>query len=65
MLVISLALFVGCDDEEPKSNPKPQETTGLLKGVSVSPKSFDGDDFVEFLDKVRNPGCFIMGRGLD
>ena len=63
MLVISLTLSVGCDDEEKTvGSPKSQETTGILKGVSVSPRSFD-QHFGEFLEKVKETQDVLVWAG--
>lgn len=63
VLVASLIISVGCDDDENiVDSPKPQATTGLLKGVSVSPRSFDRH-FGEFLDKVKETQDVLVWAG--
>ncbi len=66
ILITTVMTIAGCESEEKhenKSSPKPRETTGLLKGVSVSPKSFEGDDFVEFLGKVEETQDVLLWAG--
>jgi len=56
--------MIGCQsNEKTENNPKTQETAGLLKGVSVSPKSFEGDEFVEFLEKVKETQDVLLWAG--
>lgn len=63
VLIVSLTLSVGCDEEgKTVDSPKPQETTGLLKGVSVSPRNFD-QNFGEFLEKVKETQDALVWAG--
>ena len=67
ILIIILVIFAGVfiigsiirDKEE---NKTPQEVS-LLKGVSVSPISFTGDGFVEFLEKVKETQDVLVWAG--
>lgn len=64
ILIMAVMTTIGCGNgEETENSPKSQETTGLLKGVSVSPKSFEGDDFVEFLNKVKGTQDVLVWAG--
>ena len=63
VLITAVMTTAGCDSEEAtESSPSPQETTGLLKGVSVSPRSFE-QHFGEFLDKVKETQDVLVWAG--
>ncbi len=69
LAVIVVAFISGCTNKETQQQQnnvqqdKQQQITGLLKGVSVSPKSFSGDDFVNFLEKVKETQDVLLWAG--
>ncbi len=58
LLIISLFLIVGCSNKEYK-----EPETGLLKGVSLSPISYNEEDFSDFFVKAKEAGSIIMWAG--
>ncbi|MFC1802394.1 hypothetical protein ACFL0D_00325 [Thermoproteota archaeon] len=46
-----------------KKNEAVDTSKGLLKGVSASPKSFEQDDFTEFLERVKQTQDVLLWAG--
>lgn len=67
-LICGLVVF-GCTQPEPPVNETPVNETpdetpqGTLKGVSLSPRTFEGDDFIEFFEKAEETGEIVMWAG--
>ncbi|MFH1072201.1 MAG: hypothetical protein V1743_02115 [Nanoarchaeota archaeon] len=70
ILVIALFFLTSCGKKEQEnlrtsdnvgSDNKP--STGVMKGVSLSPKSFQGDDFKDFFTKANQAGSIITWAG--
>ena len=54
----------GCVESAPETiNPDTGATKQCLKGVSLSPRSFEGDDFTDFFDKAKQAGDIVMWAG--
>ena len=56
VFVIIILLFAGCARQESKN---PKKELGALKGVSLSPKSFQSADFSDFFEKAKQTGQII------
>jgi len=69
LAVITVVFISGCSNKETQQQQnnaqqdKQHQTTGLRKGVSVSPRSFEGDDFVNFLEKVKETQDVLLWAG--
>lgn len=67
ILVISIILISGCTLQKNKDvneYPTSDETqTNFLKGVSLSPKSFESTDFTDFFIKAKKIGDVISWAG--
>jgi hypothetical protein len=72
LVLFSIAtLFVmvtvsGCEKKVPSTNvpPQPAEApAGILKGVSLSPRSFQSADFTDFLEKAKQTGQVVSWAG--
>ncbi len=64
LAVISLVLASGCVQEGGKEViPSADGHTGPLKGVSVSPRSFEGSDFTDFLENVKQTQDVLLWAG--
>ncbi|MCP3682393.1 MAG: hypothetical protein GY861_06845 [bacterium] len=59
ILVILAVFFVGCAQEEPPVKATPD----TLKGVSLSPRSFEGTDFTDFFEEAKQTGNTVMWAG--
>jgi len=63
-VTVSAILIIGCVQEVKKEDTTiKDESNGLLKGVSVSPKSFEQDDFLDFLEKVKQTQDILLWAG--
>lgn len=60
--LILLVISSGCTVDK-KETKKTKETKETLKGISVSPKSFAQDDFLGFLDKIKNTQDVLLWAG--
>ena len=58
LIIISLFFIVGCSNKEDK---KPEKS--LLKGVSLSPISYNEKDFSDFFVKAKEAGSVVMWAG--
>jgi len=72
MILISFsctALIAGCGqkatvNKEPASpTVPPSASTGVTKGVSLSPRSFQTADFTDFFDKAKQAGTVVSWAG--
>jgi len=69
VVLIFVVILGGCSNLESlqQSNnvqgDNEETKTGLLKGVSVSPKSFEGDDFKDFLERVKDTQDVLLWAG--
>ena len=50
-------------EPEPGDEPPPAAEPALLKGVSLSPKSYSGEDFTSFFQKATECGNLVMWAG--
>ena len=54
-ILIMIISFSGCINEE---------DTDRFLGVSLSPKSYQGDEFLDFFEKVNKIGNMVMWAGM-
>ena len=47
----------------PSSPPAPAPAASILKGVGLSPRSYQPDDFTDFFDKAKQMGGVVMWAG--
>ncbi len=57
VLLFALAFIDAC------GNKPPQQSDSLLKGVSLSPRSFQSADFTDFFEKAKQAGSMISWAG--
>lgn len=65
MLPVAICFFLitnGCNGED-NQEPGPNGTTGTLKGVSLSPRSYEAGDFTDFFEEAAQAGEIIMWAG--
>jgi hypothetical protein len=59
-----ILLSGSCNQVVEEGGRKPQQTSErLLRGVSLSPRSFEGSDFSEFMERVRDSQDVLMWAG--
>lgn len=69
LLVILVLIVGGCandsptDDSKVKASPVADNSAATLKGVSLSPKSFQAGDFTEFWEKAAQSGKVVSWAG--
>jgi hypothetical protein len=66
VLLAGIMAAVGCGNSqsaEQTTGQPPEQPSGTLKGVSLSPRSFQPPDFTEFLEKVKEAGEVVMWKG--
>jgi hypothetical protein len=61
LLIIGIILNSGCVTNTPTPKTTPEEN--VLKGVSLSPRSFQSVDFTDFLNKTRQTGNIVSWAG--
>ena len=74
--IIAIILISGCTKQEKEIEHEKElenidepslelndSSSGLLKGVSLSPKSAEGDDFLDFFEKAEQTGNVVMWAG--
>ncbi len=67
--MIVIIVIIGCTNKEigPQQNNMPQyekqQTIGLLKGVGVSPKNFEQNNFLDFLENVKQTQDILLWAG--
>ncbi len=59
---MGIVLISGCVGQE-KQAINEQQVIGPLKGVSLSPKSFQSSDFTDFFEKAKQTGSIISWAG--
>lgn len=64
LAVIGIILISGCTQDQTQTRTVNQSmTAGFLKGVSLSPKSFEQNDFIDFFEKVKQTGNIVSWSG--
>lgn len=61
VLLVVAVIISGCTNKQ-ASEPLTQQM-GTLKGVSLSPRSFESADFTEFFEKARQAGSIVSWAG--
>lgn len=66
-IVVGVILVSGCGQQQgqqpTEQPPEAEQPSGTLKGVSLSPRSFQPDDFTDFFDKAKQTGEIVMWAG--
>ena len=63
-VLLSSLLVGGCVESAPETIDSDTGTLKqTLKGVSLSPRSFEADDFTDFFDKAKQAGDVVMWAG--
>ena len=69
ILFVIILFVIGCNNDKPKNNiisndkvndMQPQKT---LKGITLTPKSFQQNDFTDFFEKAKKTGQIITWSG--
>ncbi len=64
LLAIAVVVISGCGGKQPTEQPPgPGQSIRTLKGVSLSPKSFQADDFADFFQKAKQTGEIVTWAG--
>ncbi|MBT4512523.1 MAG: hypothetical protein HOC20_09995, partial [Chloroflexi bacterium] len=71
LLFLITSLLMACDnDEKVDDQPKATEATdnqpqsiGIMKGVNLAPKSWDDDDYLDFIEKAKQTGEIVTWAG--
>lgn len=63
LFLIALILCSCSQGVEEEGNRNQQTQGEALRGVSLSPRSFDGDDFSEFMERVKDSQDVLMWAG--
>lgn len=64
LLLTGVITTGGCENKRPTEQPpQPEQPSRTLKGVSLSPKSFQPADFTAFFEKVRQTGEILSWAG--
>lgn len=66
VILFGIAIVAGCEKSVPSADmsTKPAEVpSGILKGVSLSPKSFQAADFTDFFEKAKETGQVVSWAG--
>ncbi|MFH1100597.1 MAG: hypothetical protein V1726_00975 [Methanobacteriota archaeon] len=61
VLTLVMGVISGCLQQQ--NNNIPEQTTSILKGVSLSPRSFHATDFTDFFNKTRATGEIVSWTG--
>jgi len=62
MATLLPVLLTGCS-EKTVSDGAPPTATGILKGVTLSPRSFQSTDFIDFFETARQAGKIVSWTG--
>lgn len=67
LTIIGIVFVVGCvqqtEQKTVDANPNSESAIQAMKGVSLSPRSFQQDDFIDFFNKARQAGKAVMWAG--
>ncbi|MBU0461016.1 MAG: hypothetical protein KJ574_00360 [Nanoarchaeota archaeon] len=68
MLMILVLLIAGCAGQQQETKIPKADTTDIassypLKGVSLSPRSFEGEDFTDFFTEAKEAGDVVLWAG--
>lgn len=64
ILLVGIVAISGCGNKQPiEQPPEAEQPSGTLKGVSLSPKSFQPADFTDFFEKTKQTGKVVMWAG--
>lgn len=64
ILLVGIVAISGCGNKQPIGQPpEAEQPSGTLKGVSLSPKSFQSADFTDFFEKTKQTGKVVMWAG--
>jgi hypothetical protein len=66
IFLAGIAAVSGCGDKqstEQTLEQPPELQSGTLKGVSLSPRSFQSADFTDFFEKAKQAGEVVMWKG--
>src|SRR3989344_5960156 len=63
--LLLIALIAGCTQQQnqPDNDDTAQPPRDVMKGVSLSPKSFQGSDFTDFFVKASEAGSIVTWAG--
>ncbi|MBU0461283.1 MAG: hypothetical protein KJ574_01720 [Nanoarchaeota archaeon] len=65
LLLIVLAIGGCATQSQPQAlQPSATPVSGVIKGVSLSPKSFQGSDFTDFFTKAKEAGSIVTWAGM-
>lgn len=60
VLIVIAILLSGCNQQQPNL---PNQSSGVLKGVTLTPKSFESADFTDFFVKAKQAGQLVAWAG--
>lgn len=64
ILLVEIVAISGCGNKQSiRQPPEAEQPNGTLKGVSLSPKSFQAADFTDFFEKTKQTGKVVMWAG--
>lgn len=61
-LLVGVVAISGCMNKQP-TEQTPEQPSGTLKGVGLSPKSFQQADFTDFFEKAKQTGKIVSWAG--
>ncbi len=62
VLLFGLVFIDACGNSQRVVSPS-QQPSGMLKGVSLSPRSFQSADFTDFFEKAKQAGNIVSWAG--
>ena len=63
LIIMAIILISGCAQQEDSKKITSDSSTLMLKGVSLSPKSFQSADFTDFFAKAKQAGNVVSWAG--